>query len=93
MESKRATISPKETINGTVTSSGSIDGNVSSRGDIGAGIQRAKYVGTKDYEALENKPSINTITLIGDLSFEALGLLPITTEMIDEIFDDEVIGG
>lgn len=39
-----------------------------------------------DYEALFNKPKINTVTLIGDKSFEDLGLESITNTELNEMF-------
>lgn len=39
-----------------------------------------------DYEALYNKPKINTVTLIGDKSFEDLGLERITNTELNEMF-------
>lgn len=39
-----------------------------------------------DYEALHNKPKINTVTLIGDKSFEELGLERITNAELNEMF-------
>lgn len=38
-----------------------------------------------DYETLSNKPSINGVTLIGNNTFEQLGLQAITNEEISEI--------
>ena len=82
-------IFPKKSVNGSVNQKSSINGGVTKNGGVNAGIERAKNIGTRNYEELDNKPSINDILLVGDISFEDLGLLPITTEMIDEIFDDE----
>lgn len=39
-----------------------------------------------DYESLNNKPKINTVTLIGDKSFEDLGLERITNAELNEMF-------
>lgn len=39
-----------------------------------------------DYEALHNKPKINTVTLVGDKSFEDLGLERITNAELNEMF-------
>lgn len=38
-----------------------------------------------DYETLSNKPSINGVTLIGNNTFEQLGLHPVTSNDIHEI--------
>jgi len=57
-------------------------------GDPGAalGLDSA-FVGVipADYELLEHKPSIEGVTLIGDKTFQALGLGPITEQEIDNI--------
>lgn len=42
-----------------------------------------------DYESLSNKPSINGVTLIGNNTFEQLGLQAITNEEISEIVGGE----
>lgn len=36
-------------------------------------IATGASIGTDDYNELKNKPSINTVTLIGDRSLESLG--------------------
>lgn len=41
-------------------------------------------IGIFDYERLRNKPQIESVELIGNKSFEELGLEPIT---IDELID------
>ena len=45
--------------------------------------------GTLDYESLENKPQINSVTLIGDMSTSDLGLetSPLTTEQVNQLLD------
>lgn len=40
-----------------------------------------------DYEALSNKPSINGVTLIGNNTFEQLGLHPVNSNEIHDIVD------
>lgn len=52
--------------------------NLNTTEQIGAG-------GTKDYEKLKNKPSIESVELIGDKSFEDLGLRPLTNLEIDAL--------
>lgn len=60
------TLSQQSTLTGSVSNrSSSLSGSVSNRGIV---------QGTKDYEELINKPSIETVTLIGDKTFEELGL-------------------
>lgn len=43
--------------------------------------------GTKDYEKLINKPQINDVTLIGNKSFEELGVNTMTNLEIKNIFN------
>lgn len=52
---------------------GNINGDLASHGHI-AGILTIGAGGTNDYEELENKPSINNIELIGDVSDEDLNI-------------------
>ena len=44
---------------------------------------------TVDYDALKNKPQINDVKLIGNISLEALGITILTNEEIDAIVDKE----
>lgn len=63
-----------------------VTGTVSPKKSVKGLLNAAKTVGgTRDYNDLDNKPSINTITLIGDKSFSDLGLQPMTNEMIEDI--------
>lgn len=43
--------------------------------------------GTRNYNALTNKPSINDVVLIGNKTFEDLGDMPLTNLEIKEMFD------
>jgi hypothetical protein len=66
-----------KTIDGSISiKSNSLSGNISNRGIVG---------GTKDYEELINKPSIETVILIGDKTFEDLGLSPMNADDLLEI--------
>lgn len=42
--------------------------------------------GTSNYEELKNKPKINEIELIGNKSFEDLGLIPMSNTEIENLF-------
>ena len=44
---------------------------------------------TVDYDALKNKPQINDVELIGNISLEALGITILTNDEIDAIVDKE----
>lgn len=39
-----------------------------------------------NYNALENKPSINGVTLEGDLDWEDVGIVELTPEMVSELY-------
>ena len=39
-----------------------------------------------DYETLENKPSINGVTLTSDMTLEDVGIVELTPDMVSEIF-------
>lgn len=41
--------------------------------------------GTNYYPALIDKPSIESVTLVGDKTFKQLGLSPVTEQEIDKI--------
>lgn len=49
-------------------------------------VQGSGSGGTNDYNQLTNKPRIEDVVLIGNKSFENLGLIPITTADLLEIF-------
>ena len=49
--------------------------------------------GTKDYNKLINHPMIEGNTVVGDKTFYELGLLDITPQDIDDIFDELIYGG
>ena len=41
--------------------------------------------GSSDYEDLSNKPSIESVTLMGNKTFSDLGLTPLTNEEIEAL--------
>ena len=74
-------ISPGDTVlSGTVTKHGTITASLSQNRKISG-------AGTSDCERLRNKPQIESVELIGNKSFEELGLEPITSdELIDILY-------
>ena len=62
-----------------------IDEIFESSGEGGSGS------GNNNYENLKNKPSINGVKLIGDISLEELGLAEISNSEIEDIIKS--IGG
>lgn len=64
-----------------------ISGTVAPKETVTGQLARAERIGgTNDYNKLINQPSINTNTLIGDKSFEDLGLVPLSNAQLEEIF-------
>lgn len=61
---------------------GSLSGMGSLVGSLGI---PSSIEGTNDYERLINKPSIESVTLIGNKNFEDLGLSALTAEDLLEI--------
>lgn len=43
--------------------------------------------GASNYTDLTNKPQINDVTLVGNKSFSDLGLIPISDEEIEALFE------
>lgn len=52
-----------------------------------------QVVETGNYDPLINKPRIEGNELIGDKTFLQLGLLEITPQEIDDMFDELIYGG
>ena len=50
---------------------------------------RAPSSNRLSYEQLQYKPKINGVTLSGNKSFPDLGLIPITTQELDDAFGGE----
>lgn len=58
---------------------------------IGLKVEHVRTVtmGTAyDYRGLENKPKINGVELLGDVTFEKLGISPIKLSELAEMFKD-----
>lgn len=72
-------LSPKKNLSGSLSQTKSLEGSLSLPRSI---------EGTSDYEMLDNKPKIETVTLIGDKTFEDLGLSELTgTDLINILKD------
>jgi len=77
------------TLNGTlsgtlVSSSDGLSGTLSGGSMNGTLTVPASLASNKDYEKLKNKPQIETVELVGNKSFEDLGLQPIeNTELME----------
>ena len=62
-----------------------LSGDVVPLKQIGGGIDKAATSYEKDYEKLDNKPSINTHVLVGDSDFEDIGLHFMTNTEIRDL--------
>lgn len=64
----------KRNIDGDITPISNIDGDINSLSNIDGNITYGNGQGTKDYNKLINKPQIEEVELIGNKTFEELGL-------------------
>lgn len=84
-----------ENLKTTLTPLG-IKSSISNMGTINATASIPTKVLEKDYDKLENKPSINGVELQGDTTFEDLGRYNVTNFRLKEIIDsqyNEIFGG
>lgn len=49
-------------------------------------VNESVTVGSSDYNKLKNKPRINSVELVGDKSFDDLGMNTISNIELEEIF-------
>lgn len=77
-------------IDGEITMRNVIDGEITENNVIDGSAYEILKVdeGTRDYEKLINKPQIEAVTLIGNKTFEELGLSPIDGNEIISILSD-----
>ena len=64
----------KKNIDGDITPLSNINGDINSLSNINGNIANGNGRSTRDYNKLINKPQIESIELIGDKTFEELGL-------------------
>ena len=84
--SNTGNISSSEHVTGAISGRRELNGKLSQGGSRLAGSV-SKLNGASDYERLKNKPQIESVELIGNKSFEELGLEPITSdELIDILY-------
>lgn len=67
-------IRAEETLSGTLDGGGRMKGKMDSEKSLVGSVGFPKCVCYDDYEVLENKPQINGVELVGDLSTEDLGI-------------------
>ena len=64
----------KKNVDGDLSPLSSISGDITRSPNINGTITWGNGLGTKDYNKLINKPQIESVELIGDKTFEELGL-------------------
>ena len=72
----------KGIVDGDLSHIASVDGNITDLSTVDGSITYGNGIGTKDYNKLINKPQIESVTLIGDKTFEELGLCGLDTSEI-----------
>lgn len=66
---------------------GSLKGTIGNRGALGGLLTVPKQTFVRDYELLDNKPSIENITLIGNKTFSELGIRSLANTEIEIILN------
>lgn len=64
----------KKNIDGDLSPLSSVSGDIVRSSNINGNITWGNGFGTRDYNKLINKPQIESVELIGDKTFEELGL-------------------
>ena len=67
-------VKPLGTLTGNITGTGTLTGSLAGNGLEGQLTVPANLGGFTSYEQLDNKPSIEDVTLVGNKTFEELGL-------------------
>lgn len=73
-------------LDGTLSSTEKMSGTLSGSSELAGGL--SGDIVHKSYNELIDKPSINSVVLEGDKSFEELGLAGLTDQEIDEIISE-----
>ena len=74
-----------DNIHGELSAGASLQGSLNNNTTRMSGALHEGFGGTSDYTELENKPSINGVTLEGDLSLNDLGILqPVNYSMTEQ---------
>lgn len=61
---------------------------IKTAGSIGGSVNVPRKVYEKDYNNLDNRPAIDDHTLEGDMSYEDLGIEPITSAELAAMWDN-----
>lgn len=78
----------KEIISGKITTGGTLSGSLRSSDRLSAGLAAPHNIYEKDYEKLDNKPSINEVELIGNKNLEDLHVNEFTRLDIIRIWNE-----
>ena len=81
-----STIEQKASLLGTATQEASLNASINSNVSLSGNASGSNRSGTSNYEQLSNLPSIEAVQLIGDKSFEDLGLEECSNLEIDSLF-------
>lgn len=81
-----STIEQKVSLAGTATQEASLNARINSNISLSGNASGSNRSGTSNYEQLSNLPSIEAVQLIGDKSFEDLGLEECSNIEIDNLF-------
>ena len=81
-----STIEQKASLSGTATQKASLNASINSNISLSGNASGSNRSGTSNYEQLSNLPSIESVQLIGDKSFEDLGLEECSNIEIDNLF-------
>ena len=81
-----STIEQKASLSGTATQTASLNASINSNISLSGNASGSNRSGTSNYEQLSNLPSIESVQLIGDKSFEDLGLEECSNIEIDNLF-------
>lgn len=86
-------------IKGSISSSGNISGFLSNKTEVKGSVSGSSYAisanvripfegtGSKDYNVLKNKPSIESHELIGNQTFEELGMIAMSNLEIEQLLN------
>lgn len=70
----------------SLKTSGNASLGLTTSGDASLDLRAdAQAIGTYDYEQLINRPSIETVELVGDKTFEALGMAALSNSEIEDL--------
>ena len=72
-------------VEGTLSGIGTLEGELSDMGQLTGDLTVPGVVLERNYERLRNKPSIESVTLIGNKDFPDLGLTSISADDLIEI--------